>query len=135
MQGVHPDLVLVYFEAIKDSPIDFGVPSDGGVRTAQRQNEMYLDPSIKTNCDGHENKSKHQIKEGKVYGEALDFYAYVNNKASWDEVHLAMVAAVLMATAKRLRREGKIKIEIEWGGTFGSNNFKGWDMPHFNISN
>lgn len=134
MQGVHPDLVLIFSESIKDSPIDFGIPGDGGVRTTMRQYEMYLDPMIKTNCDGHENKSLHQIREGEVHGRALDFYAYVNGKASWEKEHLCLVAGVIMATAKRLRREGKIKIEIEWGGTFGSSNFKGWDMPHTQVS-
>lgn len=124
MQGVDSDLIIVFNEAIKVSPIDFGIPRYGGLRTAEKQNEMFNDPDIETNCDGYENKSYHQT------GLALDFYAYINGAASWEIVHLAMVAATLMSTAKRLKKEGKIKIDLCWGGTFGSTSFHGWDMPH-----
>ena len=134
MAGVHPALMTIFLEAIKDSPIDFGVPGDGGVRTAERQNEMFKDSKVKTNCDGYNKKSNHQIPEGEKYGKALDFFAYLEGTgASWTEIHLAMVASHIMATAKRLKREGKISVEIKWGGTFGSVTFHGWDYPHIEI--
>jgi peptidoglycan L-alanyl-D-glutamate endopeptidase CwlK len=125
MKGVHPDLITVFSEAIKNSPIDFGIPQYGGLRTAAQQNRLFIDGLSK--CDGFENKSNHQS------GNALDFYAYLNGHASWDKGHLSMVAGVIMATAKRLKKEGKVQSEIKWGGAFGSNEFKGWDMPHFEI--
>lgn len=130
MKDVEPDMVLIFMEAIKVSPIDFGVPNDGGVRSSLRQHQMFLDPDIKTNCDGYERVSRHQIKDGDDYGQALDFYAYLNGKASWNKVHLAIIAGVLMSTAKRLKAEGRISINLKWGGTFGSKSFKGWDYPH-----
>lgn len=130
MTGVHPGLILIFEEAIKISPIDFGIPRDGGVRTAERQHEMFLDPDIQTNCDGFEQPGNHQIQPGEEYGMALDFYAYINGKASWQDHHLAMVAAILIVTAKRLLAEGRISIKLRWGGTFGSNDFNGWDKPH-----
>lgn len=128
--GVCPQIQLVVSESIKVCPIDFGIPTDGGVRTAKRQHVMYLDPAIETNCDGYDDISNHQIPEGEQFGKAFDFYAYVNGRASWKEHHLAMIAAVILATAKRLKAEGVIDIDLEWGGTFGSNTFGGWDMPH-----
>jgi len=130
MQGVHPELALIFQEALKVSPIDFGIPGDGGVRTAERQNEMYLDPDISTNCDGYGKQSNHQVRDGEKYGMALDFYAYINGAASWKSHHLSMVVGVIMSTARRLRDEGKVKIRLTWGGTFGSNDFTGWDQCH-----
>ncbi len=131
MQGVNPQLILVFMEAIHDSPIDFGIPADGGVRTAERQNMLFN--TGKSKCDGYKRHSNHQINPAEDYGEALDFYAYVNGRASWDKVHLAMIAGVILATAKRLKDDGVIDIELEWGGEFGSNDYHGWDYPHIEI--
>lgn len=125
MQGVHSDLVLVFKEAIKFSPVDFGVPKMGGMRSAKDQHDLFL--RLVSKCDGYKIKSKHQS------GMALDFYAYVNGRASWEKHHLAMIAGVIMATAEILLEEGKITHRLIWGGTFGSKDFNGWDMPHFEL--
>lgn len=125
MQGVCPDLIIVFNEALKNSPIDFGIPKHGGLRTAADQN--YLFNKKLSKCDGFNDISKHQT------GDALDFYAYVDGKASWDKVHLAMVASVILSIARRLKKEGKITFELTWGGEFGSIDFHGWDYPHIEI--
>ena len=125
MKGVNSELITVFNEAIKNSPIDFGVPGDGGLRTAAQQGKLFKAGQSK--CDGVDNKSYHQS------GNALDFYAYVDGKASWDKHHLSMVAGVIITTAKRLKKEGKISIELYWGGQFGSSSFNGWDMPHIQV--
>ena len=125
MKGVHPDLITIFSEAIKNSPIDFGIPESGGVRSAGQQNILFQQNVTK--CDGIQTISKHQS------GNALDVFAYVNGKASWNKNHLCMIAGVVLATAKRLKKEGKIQVEIKWGGTFGSDNFQGWDLPHYEI--
>ena len=125
MKGVHVDLITVFTEAIKHSQVDFGIPGSGGLRTPEDQNELFQKNVSK--CDGFLKKSLHQS------GDALDFYAYVNGRASWDKVHLSLVAGVIMATAKRLKKEGKINSTIRWGGEFSSNTYHGWDMPHFEI--
>ena len=127
MRFVNSDLIVIFTEAIKNSPIDFGVPKDGGVRTSERQHELFN--AKKSECDGYKVKSRHQS------GGACDFYAYVDGEVSWATNHLSMVAAVIMTTAKRLKKEGKIKNDIYWGGQFGSSNFNGWDMPHIEIAN
>jgi hypothetical protein len=41
-----------------------------------------------------------------------------------------MVAGVILTVAKELRERGVITLELTWGGTFGSNDLNGWDMPH-----
>ncbi len=125
MQGVDPDLIVIFTEAIKTCPIDFGVPVTGGLRTVKVQGKLFIDN--KSKCDGILSISNHQT------GNALDFYAYINKKASWDKVHLSIIAGVIMATAKRLLKEGKISIKIKWGGEFGSQSFHGWDYPHIEV--
>lgn len=112
MVGVDDGLQQVAFAALSISKIDFGIPEDGGVRTAERQKELYNDG--KSLADGYKYKSGHQA------GKALDFYAYVDGKASWNELHLAMVAAAFLQAGTVLG------IKLEWGGLF--RNFK--DMPH-----
>lgn len=115
MKGVDDRLQQVAHAALTISKIDFGIPRDGGVRTAERQKELFDDKASK--CDGYKNKSYHQT------GKALDFYAYVSGKASWDELHLAMVATALLQAASLLG------VRLEWGGNF--KNFK--DFPHIQL--
>lgn len=126
-------LPALFEKALSVSPIDFGIAR--GKATAQEQFELYKKgrkevngkwkienkAQIVTYCDGFNKKSNHQS------GNAIDIYAYVNGKASWDEIHLAIVAGVVLSVAN------KMGINIKWGGTFGSNKFKGWDMPHFEL--
>jgi peptidoglycan L-alanyl-D-glutamate endopeptidase CwlK len=127
MTGCHPDNIIVINEAIKTSPIDFGIPSTGGVREDFEQHQLFMNG--KSKCDGYEIKSKHQKREDD-YGWATDFFAYVNGKVSYERHHLSMVAAVVLSTANRLKKEGKITSSYYWGGQFGSADFNGWDMPH-----
>lgn len=133
LEGVHPELIIVLKEAIKHTPIDFGIAPDGGVRTAQRQNELYCNPKIKTHADGYERLSAHQIKRGKRYGEAVDIICYLHSSLTWHEVHFAIVGGVILSTASTLKRQGIISIELLWGATFGSRAYLGWDAGHFEI--
>ncbi len=124
-KGVDDQLDMVFREAIKVSPIDFGIPGHGGKRTDSEQNELFVKGVSK--CDGFENRSKHQD------GKALDFYAFVNGQASWRPHHLSMVAGAIMTTANRLYDEGMINIKLKWGGEFGSDELDGWDQCHIEI--
>ncbi len=116
MEGVNPQIREIANLAIQLTKVDFGIPNDGGVRTAERQKELY--DSGKSKADGYVNLSNHQS------GEALDFYAYVDGKASWDEYDLAMVACAFLQAASVL------KYPLNWGGLFHS--FK--DMPHVELA-
>lgn len=124
LEGVDDRMIELAQRAIAKSPIDFGIPADGGFRTAERQRELFnqFEGGRRiTNCDGYQRKSRHQS------GNAFDVYAYHNNKASWDEIHLAIVAGVILSEAKAMG------LNVVWGGTFGSNDFHGWDKVHFEL--
>lgn len=115
MRGVDDRLVEVMRYALSISEIDFGIPPYGGIRTEEEQALLYSQG--KSKADGIKRKSKHQ--EGK----AVDVYAYVDGKASWDEDHLTHIAAAVLQAAH------KLGVRIQWGGFW--KNFK--DMPHFEV--
>ena len=114
-EGVDPRLIEISDLAIQISVIDFGIPRDGGLRLAKRQNELFEDG--KSKADGYDKLSEHQS------GNALDFYAYVDGAASWEPEHLAMVAAAFLQAAAMLG------YKLKWGGLWKS--FK--DMPHVQL--
>ena len=119
MEGIDPRLKELMERSLAKSPIDFGIPEHGGKRTATVQHQLFLDG--KSKCDGYKILSRHQN------GGAVDYFAYLNGKASWDPEHLALIAGVILSEAKEMG------IKVTWGGTFGSNEFKGWDRPHIQI--
>lgn len=119
MKGIDPRLIQLFDRIIKVSPIDIGIPQDAGLRTPRRQKELFN--LGKSKCDGIHNISKHQT------GKAIDFYAYINGKASWDRVHLAIISGCAFAIA------ADMGIKIKWGAKFGSNNFHGWDSGHIEL--
>ena len=125
LKGVHPNLVKVMMEAIKDSPIDFSITS--GVRTTAEQKALYAQGrttkgSIVTNADGVKNKSNHQAKSD-GYGHAIDFCPYVNGKLDWNtESNFRIIASHILATAKRMG------IKVESGM-----NWRFLDLPHIEL--
>jgi len=113
--GVDPRLIEISDLAISISNIDFGIPSTGGLRTAEDQAELFASGVSK--ADGRTNKSYHQT------GKALDLYAYVDGKASWDTIHLALAASAM------LQASAQLGYKLKWGGLW-----KSWqDMPHFEL--
>lgn len=138
LEGVHPDLVKVIKEAIKESPVDFSIVY--GVRSTEEQKRLYalgrtvVNPdgksakkplgNIVTQKNGTTNKSNHQVKaDGK--GHAIDFVPYINGKIDWDATNsFKIIAAHVMATAKCLG------VKLTWGG-----NWKTLiDLPHFELA-
>lgn len=115
MAGVDPRLIRIAEMAIEITRVDFGIPSDGGIRTAERQNELFK--AGKSKLDGYNKKSEHQS------GKALDFYAFVDGKASWEKEHLAQVAAAFLQSASMLG------IKLNWGGLWKTF----LDMPHVQL--
>lgn len=108
-------LIEISNMALKISVVDFGVPKHGGLRTAEVQRDLY--DAEKSNCDGTVKLSNHQT------GKALDVYAYVDGKASWDRYDLSMVAAAMLQSASILG------YKLKWGGLW--TKFK--DYPHFEL--
>lgn len=115
LEGVEPKLIELLKEAIIRSPYDFGIPREGGLRTAEDQHILFLKGASK--CDGYKHKSKHQS------GVAFDIYGYVEGKATWDKEILTSIAEHILKVAANMR------ISLTWGGDW--KNFK--DMPHFEI--
>ena len=113
----HDDIIKVMEYAIRISPIDFGI-SDGH-RSLIKQKECF--DNGKSKCDGIIKKSKHNYYPSL----ACDVYAYVNGKASWDPRHMTMISGCVLSVAEILG------IKLKWGGVFGSKDFTGWDMPHY----
>ena len=134
MKKVHPKLVEVMKEAIKNSPFDFRITD--GARTAEEQNALYQLGRSKagrkvTNCDGYKAKSNHQIKSD-GYGHAVDIfpcgviengeYRKFTSEEGYDEKKLKIISEHILKIAKE---KG---VNIEWGG-----NWKMHDTPHFEI--
>ena len=118
--GVDPRLIAISNRAIQLTLVDFGHGPMAGLRTPEIQHKLFRDGLSK--ADGYRNKSYHQT------GKALDFYAYVDNKASWQPEHLAMVATAFLQAASELG------IAVEWGGLWRSKRgIYGWDMPHIQL--
>jgi peptidoglycan LD-endopeptidase CwlK len=114
MEGVDPRLREIMNLAINLTKVDFGIPPYGGIRTAKEQSLLFKEG--KSKADGYKKLSKHQS------GKALDVYAYVDGKASWEEEHLSMVACAVLQAASRLG------YALDWGGLW-----KWQDMPHFEL--
>lgn len=70
MQRVHPDLVKVVMLAIELTEVDFGVTE--GVRTIERQRELYAKGASKTMNSRH------------LTGHAVDLVAYIGSEVRWD---------------------------------------------------
>lgn len=111
-QGVRRELIEIDNLAIQLTIIDFGHPEYAGLRAASIQHGLFMDG--KSKADGYEKLSKHQS------GNALDFYAFVDGKASWEPEHLAIVACAYLQAAMILG------YRIEWGGLWTGFS----DMPH-----
>lgn len=127
-EGVHPLLIEICDLTLGISPLDFGIPRLGGVRTFKEQRQLFDEK--KSRCDGRFTVSAHQK------GYALDFFAYVDGKPSWDHAALTMVAASFMQAATQFNHEC---VALDWGGLWKSKKKKingvpyGWDCGHIAI--
>jgi peptidoglycan L-alanyl-D-glutamate endopeptidase CwlK len=109
LSGVHPDLVKVIEEAIKESPLDFSVTE--GLRTRERQKALFDAGKSQTMNSRH------------MTGKAVDIAVIKDGEVTWDFKHYQTVADHIKKTAKELG------IDIVWGGDWQS--FK--DGPHFEL--
>lgn len=138
LKGVHPFIIELLEKGIVNSPYDFGIPEDGGLRTTERQQYLFsIGRTIEvgtrkpvTYTDGVIKKSNHQAKED-GYGHAFDIYIFDNGKADWNIEKLGLVAQHLKIVASNLavQRKEWNDIYLSYGGDW--KNFK--DYPHFEI--
>lgn len=109
LEGVNPALQAIVKEAIKITPIDFGVTE--GLRTKERQQELF------------ELKATHTLKSKHLTGHAVDLVAYIGPRISWelklyDEIALAMKDAAL-----------KTGVGLRWGACWHIDNICEWNKP------
>jgi len=121
--GIDSRLLDVVELAIRLSPIDFGIPKDGGLRTTERQKEIYDSGASKV--DGVSKLSKHQS------GKAFDFVCYDDSGLTWNPDHYFIVWGVIYACGVQ---KG---LHLRWGGNWdGDSNFNDQtfnDLGHVEI--
>ena len=136
MSGVRVEIILLATRVIAKSEFDFGIPRDGGFRTAEDQQRLYNSRDANgnriTKADGIKKLSYHQS------GNALDIFLYHSEvpggraKACWKcyDKYKA-VADLFKAEFLLMQEEGLFSKEEElvWGG-----DWKWKDRPHFQIS-
>lgn len=112
---LHPDLKAVITEALKISAVDYGILHLGGARTAQEQNQLYLQGrslpgKVVTSLDGYKKPSNHQIKED-GFGHAVDLVPYKGG-FTWDWELIYPIAQAVAVAAKAAG------VSIRWGGVW-----------------
>lgn len=113
-EGIDDRLIKICDRALELSTLDFGIPKYGGLRTYDEQKKLHEDE--KSKCDGKIYRSQHQ------FGLAIDFFAYSDAVASWDERHMTCVACAFLQSASEMR------YPVVWGGHWFEP-----DMPHIEI--
>jgi peptidoglycan L-alanyl-D-glutamate endopeptidase CwlK len=120
ISGIKPVLIDVLLEGIKDSPFDFGIPEDGGLRTDQDQLDMF---AIGRTVQLHRDPVTWTLNSYHKTGKAFDIFAYVDGDASWDMEHLEPIARHLQKIAMEM-----FCIKLQWGF-----DLWGKDGAHFQI--
>lgn len=123
--GVDDKLIQLANMAISISPVDFGIAYDGGIRTADKQKELFSKGYSK--LDGVKNKSKHQL------GKAFDFIPYVNGKVNTDKHYYYMIISAMFIAADIL--DIKIRSGANWDSDdefITDQTFQ--DLPHIELA-
>jgi len=112
------DIRKVLDMAISVSDVDFGIGQGG--RTYNQQldyfihNKSKLDPRIPSDLK----RAKHVISPERPLSEAVDIYAWVNGKISYDTAHVIYIAGIIKACSAVLYELGVISRQIRWGGNW-----------------
>ena len=130
--GVDNRLQLLIFRVLQQSPHDFGIPGNGGFRTAKEQHALWLIGRTEgskrepvTYLDGTRKRSYHQS------GRAFDIYIYDEHGACWSCLDkYKEVSDIVFKVFYQMQEEGVFgkDEELRWGG-----NWKKPDMPHFEL--
>lgn len=144
----HDDLVAIMQEAIRISPIDFGIVY--GHRSPDLQLELFkhgrefrngkwiiTDPKkVVTNSDGTTNLSNHNYTPSR----AVDIRIFIDGRPdlAYDPEHLSHVAGIVLTVGAYLYDRKLISHRIRWGGNWDGDGIilqdqTLWDRPHFEI--
>lgn len=108
LRGVHPDLVVLAYEALSFSSVDFGISE--GVRVMSRQKELVAAGKSWTLNSRH------------LTGHAIDVFAWVDGKVSWDKKHYHWIYDAFVRASR------ETGIPFGWGGKWST-----FDGPHFEL--
>lgn len=100
LEGVHPDLKKVFYEALEGSPYDFSITE--GLRTLQRQKLLVEAGKSQTMNSRH------------LTGHAVDFCIIIDGKADWDLEKYHKVTDHIKNVARKLNVP--IVCGIDWKG-------------------
>jgi peptidoglycan L-alanyl-D-glutamate endopeptidase CwlK len=106
----HPDLQKIMNKSISISPMDFGIAE--AHRPVSRQKALFDKGASK--IDGINRKGKHNYDPSL----AVDIYAFINSKPSWNMNNYIHLAGVIQAVAKMMYEKGDVKHLIRWGGNW-----------------
>lgn len=120
LEGIESVLIDIIKEGVKDSPFDFGIPEDGGLRTDEDQIDMY---AIGRTKELHRNPITWTLNSYHKTGKAFDIYAYVDGRASWEMNHIEPIARHLQEVAMEM-----YCVKLDWGF-----DLWGKDGAHFQI--
>lgn len=128
LNGVHPDLVVLVKRAIELGIMDFSVME--GVRTLERQKELYASGKSKTMA------SKHLV-QADGYGHAVDLYPCpidmekVNRGNAQEISRFGVLSGIIQSLAK------ESGISVTWGGDWDRDgqtlDHPFFDAPHFEL--
>lgn len=118
LKGVNSDLVLIVVRAIQITKVDFAVIE--GVRTPERQKELYEEGATKTLSSNH------------LTGNAVDLAPWVEGQIPWKDREAFKAVAEAM-----LKAGSELGISIRWGGDWDRDGDSGdetfYDGPHFEL--
>ena len=141
LSTLHEDLQIILRHVIQ--LYDFSILE--GMRTQERQQELFNATPPRTKLDGVIKKSKHQGKgdsRGYIVSYAVDIMPYKKGTNAFsgedkDTTRFYYLAGLMKGVAERLLTDGKIKHKLRWGGDWNGNdiytdqNFD--DLPHFEL--
>lgn len=88
LKGVHPDMVKVMEEAIKESPLDFSITE--GLRTRERQQELFSAGKSQTMNSRH------------LTGKAVDIAVIKDGTVTWELKYYRLVTDHIKKVAREL---------------------------------
>ena len=124
-------------KALKCSPVDFGVPWMGGLRTAEEQKEIFDDGHSR--ADGYTKISYHQQVDPDGKGKALDLVPWISGIGFAYNAYgrFGIIGMLMLEAWEELKEAGEIpeNLYLHWGGFWRNKEPKdlGWDLAHYEI--
>lgn len=125
MKGVHPDLLRCAILALQRSSVDFMVGRDGGLRTPERQQQLFDSGKSKTL------NSKH-LPQADGFSHAIDLWVWHKGGIPWNDKDLWLQLSRAMLNAAQ-----DLGVSVRWGGDWdmdGDTTDQTFnDLPHFEL--